>query len=347
MSKIPPKLTKSEELLLQHSSQEVKILFILYKTDKIRHSEIIRLNTIYPGIQRKSSRTFYKMYQKLISSKLITKIKDITVNRQYYAYSITQDAREYIQFLLNQPDKKNNFSFLDYQNYLLPQEKPTQTPTTTISQKITPTLPKSDLPPQNVEDGQDTGKVTNFLMDQIKELNAKLNRYESSNFGYPPPPTPPPQTYQTHLTPAYNSNSQAHGSDYSRNSNYRRNREPTREFQGFADPRQYEDEDNVDIQGNNFDDGGAVSHEVEMEIEEEIEEEPEEEIIELTEEEKHRLYLDGLSNAEYLGYYTNLPGTLLRSEETKEEFWMEVDRRKLDTTEKHQYFQETLQIHPE
>ncbi|MHA1672131.1 MAG: hypothetical protein ACTSYI_00760, partial [Promethearchaeota archaeon] len=38
---------------------------------------------------------------------------------------------------------------------------------------------------------------------------------------------------------------------------------------------------------------------------------------------------------------------LLRSEETKEEFWMEVDRRKLDTTEKHQYFQETLQIHPE
>ncbi|MHA1518988.1 MAG: hypothetical protein ACTSRK_02280 [Promethearchaeota archaeon] len=317
MSKIPPKLAKSEELLLQHSSQEVKILFILYKTDKIRHSEIIRLNTLYPGIQRKSSRTFYKMYQKLISSKLITKIKDITVNRQYYAYSITQDAREYIQFLLNQPDKKINFSFLDYQNYLLPQKK-IKTEEKSIS--------------------NDSAVTNKYFISEIQELKAELKRIkEPSNHGYPMN-----QQFQPQQSPAY---PQTPNSDYSPNSNYLRNREPTGEFQGFADPRQYGDDDD-EIDNRYIDDEGVDSQEDTVEIEEEIEEEPEEEIIELSEEERHRIYLDGMSNSEYLEYYRKLPGSLLRSEETKGEFWMEVDRRKLDSSEKHVYFQGFLQIYP-
>ena len=81
-------------------NQADKILFILEKYGVIRHSEIQRINEMLPGITRKSSRTYYKNYKRLKDQSLITRIKEKTVEQQYYAYSITENGRYYLRKLL-------------------------------------------------------------------------------------------------------------------------------------------------------------------------------------------------------------------------------------------------------
>ncbi|QEE16736.2 hypothetical protein DSAG12_02566 [Promethearchaeum syntrophicum] len=81
-------------------NQADKILFILEKYGVIRHSEIQRLNEMLPGITRKSTRTYYKNYKRLIDQKLIARIKEKTKEQQYYAYSITENGRLNLRKLL-------------------------------------------------------------------------------------------------------------------------------------------------------------------------------------------------------------------------------------------------------
>ncbi len=81
-------------------NQADKILFILEKYGVIRHSEIQRINEMLPGITRKSTRTYYKNYKRLKDQSLITRIKEKTVEQQYYAYSITENGRLYLRKLL-------------------------------------------------------------------------------------------------------------------------------------------------------------------------------------------------------------------------------------------------------
>jgi len=86
-------------------NQADKILFILEKYGVIRHSEIQRLNEMLPGITRKSTRTYYKNYKRLKDQSLITRIKEKTVEQQYYAYSITENGRFYLRKLLGLDSK--------------------------------------------------------------------------------------------------------------------------------------------------------------------------------------------------------------------------------------------------
>ena len=81
-------------------NQADKILFILEKYGVIRHSEIQRINEMLPGITRKSSRTYYKNYKRLKDQSFIARIKEKTVEQQYYAYSITENGRKYLRKLL-------------------------------------------------------------------------------------------------------------------------------------------------------------------------------------------------------------------------------------------------------
>ncbi len=81
-------------------NQADKILFILEKYGVIRHSEIKRINEMLPGIARKSSRTYYKNYKRLRDQRQITRIKEKTIEQQYYAYSITENGRIYLRKLL-------------------------------------------------------------------------------------------------------------------------------------------------------------------------------------------------------------------------------------------------------
>jgi hypothetical protein len=89
-------------------NQADKILFILEKYGVIRHSEIQRLNEMLPGITRKSTRTYYKNYKRLKDQSLITRIKEKTVDQQYYAYSITENGRHYLRKLLGLDFKHSN-----------------------------------------------------------------------------------------------------------------------------------------------------------------------------------------------------------------------------------------------
>ena len=77
-----------------------KILFILEKYGVIRHSEIKRINEMLPGITRKSTRTYYKNYKRLIDQRLVARIKEKTIEQQYYAYSITENGRFNLRKLL-------------------------------------------------------------------------------------------------------------------------------------------------------------------------------------------------------------------------------------------------------
>ncbi|MHA1719527.1 MAG: hypothetical protein ACTSWX_04965 [Promethearchaeota archaeon] len=86
-------------------NQADKILFILEKYGVIRHSEIKRINEMLPGITRKSTRTYYKNYKRLRDQRFIERIKEKTIEQQYYAYSITENGRKYLQKLLG-IDKK-------------------------------------------------------------------------------------------------------------------------------------------------------------------------------------------------------------------------------------------------
>ncbi len=94
-------------------NQADKILFILEKYGVIRHSEIQRINEMLPGITRKSTRTYYKNYKRLKDQSLITRIKEKTVEQQYYAYSITENGRNYLRKLLGIEFKQSNNEKLD------------------------------------------------------------------------------------------------------------------------------------------------------------------------------------------------------------------------------------------
>ena len=89
-------------------NQADKILFILEKYGVIRHSEIQRINEMLPGITRKSTRTYYKNYKRLKDQSLITRIKEKTVEQQYYAYSITENGRIYLRKLLGIESKQSS-----------------------------------------------------------------------------------------------------------------------------------------------------------------------------------------------------------------------------------------------
>ena len=81
-------------------NQADKILFILEKYGVIRHSEIQRINEMLPGITRKSTRTYYKNYKRLRDQRQIARIKEKTIEQQYYAYSITENGRKDLRKLL-------------------------------------------------------------------------------------------------------------------------------------------------------------------------------------------------------------------------------------------------------
>ncbi len=87
-------------------NQADKILYILEKYGVIRHSEIKRINEMLPGITRKSSRTYYKNYKKLINQRQIARIKEKTIEQQYYAYSITENGRDSLRKLLGMEEKQ-------------------------------------------------------------------------------------------------------------------------------------------------------------------------------------------------------------------------------------------------
>ncbi|MHA1473644.1 MAG: hypothetical protein ACTSQ5_00510 [Promethearchaeota archaeon] len=89
-------------------NQADKILFILEKYGVIRHSEIKRINEMLPGITRKSTRTYYKNYKKLRDLAQIARIKEKTIEQQYYAYSITENGRLYLRKLLGIDIKQSN-----------------------------------------------------------------------------------------------------------------------------------------------------------------------------------------------------------------------------------------------
>ncbi len=163
MSSQTVSLNLAMENFLQKASPELKILFILYFHDKIRHSEIYRLSHLYPGIDRKSSRTFYKIYQRLISEGLIKKTKDFLIHRQYYAYTLTPEGKKYIEFLLQLPTDEELISYSDFKYIYSTQES--QSPS--ISAK-------------NAED-PGTKPIINFLIEEIKDLKSQLRRFPAQS----------------------------------------------------------------------------------------------------------------------------------------------------------------------
>lgn len=158
---------------LQKATQELKILFILYHHDKIRHSEIQHFNEKYPGVNRKSSRTYYKIYQRLISFGLIQKVKDIVSNRQYYAYTITQQGREYLDFLFKLPKNQKMISYQDYQNSLNIHKLKNSKNLNSILQINQIRLDKAQNNIGNTSNSQND-HIISYLIEEIKSLKSQL-----------------------------------------------------------------------------------------------------------------------------------------------------------------------------
>ncbi|UYP43734.1 hypothetical protein NEF87_000019 [Candidatus Lokiarchaeum ossiferum] len=85
-------LPLEEELFLEQSTQLEKILYILWKNGITRQDKLTQINANLPGIIRKSSRTFYKIYNNLIKDGKIKKVKELENERRYFAYKITNEG---------------------------------------------------------------------------------------------------------------------------------------------------------------------------------------------------------------------------------------------------------------
>ncbi|MCF2140497.1 MAG: hypothetical protein K9W44_10635 [Candidatus Lokiarchaeota archaeon] len=173
MSSQMVKLNSNMNNFLQKATQELKILFILYHHDKIRHSEIQHFNEKYPGVNRKSSRTYYKIYQRLISFGLIQKVKDIVSNRQYYAYTITQQGREYLDFLFKLPKNQKMISYQDYQNSLNIHKLKNSKNLNSILQINQIRLDKAQNNIGNTSNSQND-HIISYLIEEIKSLKSQL-----------------------------------------------------------------------------------------------------------------------------------------------------------------------------
>lgn len=307
MLESPVDLAPNQENFLQNATQDTKILFILLMHDKIRHSSIFKLNFLYPGIQRKSSRTYYKIYEKLISNGQIKKIKDPASNQQYYAYKLTPQGKNYVKFLLNRSEMKNPPSFQEFQEIQKQESKKMEVPT-------------------DLENSDRDGVLTRYLISEIKELKTKLHRYENLT----------QDTLKSYLSHNNDGSKDRLSSNSLDNPLTPRDEKLDKNSNKDAIDENFTTSDESSLLLEDLLSPSTTLDEFDTDDNSTPEEEP------LSEEELHQLYIQKMDNREYFEYFLTLPPSLLRSSETWNEFWSEIARRSLSPEEKRSILQEFI-----